>query len=400
MRSKVVLLLTFLLFSIFNAQASSQKVLYTFTGGIDGAQPLQAGVVFDQAGNLYGVTQGGGAYNLGTVFELTPSPDGSWTETVLWSFTGGSDGSTPQGGLAYDGGGNVYGTTIYGGTINNWCGTLFLYQIQAPPGTGFELLHSFNDISRDGCQSQSDVVYDGYYVYGTTVFGGGRAEGGTIFRWGPGGEYLVWRCPGKGNWWPSGLSLFGNGLYGTASGFGYFPGNVFEVFGYPIYEVRPTRSFSLKSKEGYYPMGDLATQVNEEGLRIMYGATYQGGVGGLGAIYQLTEKIKGSDRWHISLVHSFSGSDGAYPGAGVVLDAAGNLYGTTRFGGRGNSGTVFKLTPGAKNKWTYNMLYSFTGAADGAQPTGALVFDNAGNLYGTTYAGGAYGQGVVYEVTP
>ncbi|MGB8010017.1 MAG: choice-of-anchor tandem repeat GloVer-containing protein [Terriglobales bacterium] len=132
----------------------------------------------------------------------------------------------------------------------------------------------------------------------------------------------------------------------------------------------------------------------------MYGTTSSGGVGGRGTVYQLTASEFFYNVWAISVLHSFSGPDGASPGAGVILDAAGNVYGTTQYGGPANAGTVFELTPPVKKKWTQTVMYNFTGGADGSVPTGSLVFDNAGNLYGTTNAGGAYGQGVVYEVTP
>jgi uncharacterized repeat protein (TIGR03803 family) len=113
----------------------------------------------------------------------------------------------------------------------------------------------------------------------------------------------------------------------------------------------------------------------------------------------LTESLYHFDVWSTSVAHSFSGLDGANPGAGVAMDGAGNLYGTTIFGGADVAGTVFKLTPGAKNKWTLTVLYTFTGGADGGQIYSGVVFDSAGNLYGTA-AGGGNGGGVVYEVTP
>ena len=130
----------------------------------------------------------------------------------------------------------------------------------------------------------------------------------------------------------------------------------------------------------------------------MYGTTSEGGVGGHGTVYLLTASQYLYDVWLTSVLHSFSGPDGANPSAGLVMDPAGNLYGTTVLGGAGDSGTVFKLTPGAKNKWTHTLLYSFTGGADGDQIYSGVVLDSAGNLYGTAAGGGT--GGVVYEVTP
>ncbi len=155
----------------------------------------------------------------------------------------------------------------------------------------------------------------------------------------------------------------------------------------------------MSDKAGYSPMGDLTLNAG-----LVYGTTAYGGVGGYGAVYQLTPVYKQNGMgWKIVTLHGFSrhGTDGYSPWAGVIFDGAGNLYGTTQWGGTGaGAGTVYRLTPGAKNKWSETLLYSFNGEQDGGVPTGALVFDNAGNLYGTTSSGGAYNQGVVYKVTP
>ena len=129
MRPKTIVVLTFLLCSISSGNAATQKVLYAFTGGVDGNSP--SGVIFDPAGNLYGVTQFGGLYGQGTVFQLTPS-GGSWTETVLYNFTGGSDGFWPIGGLAIDEAGNLYGTAS--GDPSAQCGTVFKL---APSNSGW-----------------------------------------------------------------------------------------------------------------------------------------------------------------------------------------------------------------------------------------------------------------------
>ena len=398
MRAKVIVVLTFLLFSVASGLAGTEKVLYSFTGGLDGGQPY-AGVIFDPAGNLYGVTQFGGAYNQGTVFELSPSPSGTWTETVLYSFTGGSDGSQPMYDLAMDGGGNLYGTAAYGG--DSYCGTV--YELSpSESGWTFTLLHTFGG-KDDGCSPQADLNFNGNRLLGTTA-GGGCHSMGTAFRLFSDGVEVVYSFGGNNGNLPNGLT--GDGFYGT-SYFGGKPGEgvVFEL-GYDFtepcrsqIEVKHTFASTGKAKAtaaGYLPVGDLATQ----GGSIMYGATQSGGVGGFGTVYQLTNSR--SVAWHISVLHSFTGldGDGAMPWAGVVLDPAGNLYGTTSWGGAEWAGTVFELTPGANNEWTETVLYSFTGRADGNSPISTIVLDGAGNVYGTTYQGGTYNQGVVYEVTP
>jgi uncharacterized repeat protein (TIGR03803 family) len=401
MRAKAIVVLTFLLFAVSSGQAGTQKVLYTFIGGLDGSQPYQAGVIFDPAGNLYGVTQYGGAYGQGTLFQLTPSPGGAWTETVLHSFTGGSDGMQPQGGLAIDGAGNLYGTTSWGGDPSALCGTVFKLS-PSDSGWTFTVLHAFTN-GQDGCSPQGgDLHSDTGFIFGTTA-GGGAGSQGTVFRLpASGGNEWVWPLRGGEGKFPGGLGSYlpGGANYGTANfGGTQQVGTVFELKGPTGYSIETKHTFNTTDAAGDYPIGDLAGRSTPAG-GYMYGVTAAGGVGGYGTVYQLKEcqTCSWSDVWNISVLHSFSGLDGASPWAGVVLDAAGNLYGTTQSGGINYAGTVFKLTPGAKNMWTHNVLYSFTGGTDGGVPTSAVVLDNAGNLYGTTNSGGVFNQGVVYEI--
>jgi uncharacterized repeat protein (TIGR03803 family) len=391
MRPNTIVVLTFLLFSISSGHAATQKVLYAFTGGVDGNSPY-AGVIFDPAGNLYGVTEFGGLYGKGTVFQLTPS-GGAWTETVLYNFTGGADGYDPIGGLAIDEAGSLYGTAAGGGDPSAQCGTVFKL---APSNSGwtFTVLHTFI-AGTDGCGPGSSLSYYGGTLSGTTV-NGGPSNQGTAFRLptSGGNEFNAAFAANNGNHPWGGTS----GSYGTTyNGGTWGVGNVYEwTYGHHLV---PKHVFNLTSGAGRYPLGELLHQ-NAGGTSKMYGTTYAGGVGGDGAVYVLTESLYKYDVWSISVLHHFSGPDGADPGAGLVMDPAGNLYGTTVFGGSdpGYAGTVFKLTPGAKNKWTHTLLYSFTGGADGGQIYSGVVLDSAGNLYGTA-AGGGNG-GVVYEVTP
>jgi uncharacterized repeat protein (TIGR03803 family) len=392
-RPKTVVVLTFLLFSISIGHAATQKVLYAFTGGLDGNSPY-AGVIFDPAGNLYGVTQAGGLYGKGTVFQLTPS-GGGWTETVLYNFTGGPDGDQPIGGLAIDEAGNLYGTAGDGGDPFCTCGTVFKL---SPSNSGwtFTVLHAFTG-GTDGGVPGSSLRYGGGYLSGTTV-NGGPSNQGTVFRLQTsGGSYFnAAFALNNGNHPWGGIN---SGSYGTTyNGGKYGLGNVYEwTYGHHLVVKHV---FNSTGAAGHRPLGELLLMFNGGSTpSTMYGTTYDGGVGGRGTVYKLTESLYHYDVWSTSVVHSFSGLDGAYPGAGVVMDAAGNLYGTTVFGGPDVAGTVFKLTPGAKNKWTLTLLYTFTGGADGGQIYSGVVFDSAGNLYGTA-AGGGNGGGVVYEVTP
>jgi uncharacterized repeat protein (TIGR03803 family) len=242
------------------------------------------------------------------------------------------------------------------------------------------------------------LTYFNGALFGTTVSGGSRDQG-TIFSLSTSGEdynaQSFSRNNGRDPW--GGFNSWGYGT--TFRGGKLRRGNVYELACCGRIYVKHT--FNLTSKAGIYPMGDLITQ-NADGALRMYGTTFLGGDGGQGTVYQLRARETKYGAWAISVLHSFSGSDGANPSAGVVLDSAGNLYGTTTWGGTeaGYAGTVFKLTPGPKNQWTHTVLYSFTGGIDGDAVYSGVVLDNAGNLYGTTFLGGAFNKGVVYEVTP
>jgi uncharacterized repeat protein (TIGR03803 family) len=222
-----------------SAKGWAENVLYNFTGGSDGGQPYQPSLVWDSAGNLYGTTETGGNDGLGVVFELTPTSGGSWTETVLHSFTGVTDGWLPDSGVIIDKSGNLYGTAFLGG---------------------------------------------GY---------------GSCF---------------------SGLSC--------------------------------------------------------------------------GTVYQLTPSM---GEWTFSVLHAFDGSDGGNPAAGLIFDAAGNLYGATAYMENDGPGVIFRLSP-SEHGWAESVLHRFD-EEDGAEPFGGLVFDKRGVLYGTAEWGGK-GDGVVFSLRP
>jgi uncharacterized repeat protein (TIGR03803 family) len=400
MQSKIplLLILTFILLSVLGSPASTYTVLYSFAGGTDGSNPYQAGVIFDQSGNLYGVTQNGGLYGDGTIFQLTPSPSGGFSENILYSFNGPSDGAQPQGGLILDGSGNLYGTTSASGP--GACGTLF----QLSPSAGvwtYTILHAFTGNGDDGCMPQGDLFG---FIYGTTARGG-QYEQGTVYSISTtGSDYAPVRFNLTDGSFPTGIGFCKSwGICGTT-----YQGGVHDYGTVYLWQdvigngVDPTAivDFNDRGKAAFGPIGNVAS----DGWN-MYVTTAWGGSRGWGGVFQLKPKNKrsGGIGFHSVPLHVFTGvkGDGSTPWAGVILDSAGNVYGTTMYGesGSGNGGTVFKLTPGAK-KWNETILYSFTGGADGSQPTGSIIFDAAGNIYGTTYQGGAYGQGVVYEVTP
>ena len=396
MKGKIstVLTLTLLLTLLTSANAATEKVLYSFAGGDDGSQPY-AGVIFDSAGNLYGTTQFGGAYGAGVVFKLAPSTIG-WIQSVLYTFTGGADGSLPLGGVIIDDAGNLYGTAANGGDPDCQCGTVFKL---SPSGSAwtFSVLHAFTG-GKDGASPAVSLVLSNGFLFGTTVGGGDKGCGssgcGTAFLRLPtsGGFPFIVPFNGSNGYQPwAGLT----GSFGTTYYAGkYSAGNVFELtYGR---NARSLHVFDPAKPLGYHPLGTLLAARGN-----LYGTTYSGGVGGHGAVFGM---IWNPLRYHYTAhaLYGFSGNDGSSPASGLVMDAAGNLYGTTVFGGAdpGYDGVVFKLTPGLKNTWTETVLHSFSGGADGGALYGTIVSDAAGNLYGTGIDGGDFNNGVVFEVTP
>ena len=323
-------------------QRASIKRIHRFNKqtGVRGRFP-SGSLIFDANGNLYGITEHGGSFGYGTVFELTPNRDGSWKKRVLHSFRL-NDGRNPGSGLIFDAAGNLYGTTVLGGAWRH--GTVFEL---TPNGDGSwteRVLHSFN--RSDGDHPVAGLIFDAAgNLYGTTYFGGagwcGNPEGcGTVFKLTPNGD---------GSWTESVLHSFrygGDGMW-PASGL------IFDAAGN------------------------------------LYGTTTIGPSGG-GMVFELTPNGDGS--WTESVLHSFDapGDLGDKPFGGLIFDATGSLYGTTLAGGQGTCygsgcGTVFKLTPNGDGSWTHSVLYTFkANGSDGNNPSGDLIFDAAGNLYGTT----------------
>lgn len=399
-KTKAMVLAGVLIFVACTCAASTEKVLYAFSGSSDGSQPY-GGVVFDQAGNLYGTTQFGGTRAQGTVFRLTHTTTG-WKETVIHRFAGGSDGAVPMAGVILDGAGNLYGTTSSGGDPVCQCGNVFKL---TPSGTGWtrSTLHNFTGGS-DGAYPGAGLVFDGAgNLYGTTVYGGyptksectATAGCGTVFKLTPAvtgwTETVLRRFSGSDGNQPFASLIFdANGfLCGTTYlGGGYGVGTAFGGFA--------RHSFSTTFKEGSHPLGSLISDSKAN----LYGTTYISPAPGQGAVFKLTPSPNGP-YFNTYVLHTFTGSDGSRPAAGLIFDGAGNLYGTTTVGGAssGFAGTVFKLTPSG-TRWTETLLYSFTGGKDGAQPYAGVTLDQAGHLYGTTVYGGAHGAGVVFEVIP
>lgn len=340
-----------------------ETVIYIFTGkNGDGAYPT-GNLVFDSGGNLYGTTQTGGAvgtcsYNdyCGTVFKLAPNSNGTWTETVLYAFTGYTkgDGSDPIYGLVLDAAGNLYGTTTRGGTYDT--GTVFELS-PSSGGTWTEtILHIFGGTG-DTANPSSPLVMDASgSLYGSTVpFGGGN---GAVYR----------------------LSLSGS-----------------------VWTETLLFQFPNATSTGSGPAGNIVF----DGEGNLYGATGFGGAYQVGTIYKLTPASSGP--WTETVLYSFRGvnGDGSYPQGGVTFDAAGNLYGTTQRGGTYSSlcgslgcGTVFEVSPTSSGPWHEQVLHRFAGGGDGSTPSSQLVVDPSGNAWGTASAGGSGGAGIVFEIKP
>jgi uncharacterized repeat protein (TIGR03803 family) len=357
------------------AAAQELTTLYSFTGSGagDGANP-EAGLIADPAGNLYGTTAVGGASGQGTVFQLDPSGN----LTVLYSFTG-ADGANPRAPLIADAAGNLYGTTIIGGASGQ--GTVF----QLTPSGVLNVLYSFTG-GNDGALPFAGVIADAAgNLYGTTIDGGAGGQG-TVFQLDPSGTLTVLYSSDGGSPWAGLLADAAGNLYGTTEG-GDGPGRVFQLT--PSGTLNVLHRFI--GSDGAVPHGRLIADAAGN----LYGTTHNGGTSGYGTVFQLDSSGT------LTVLHSFTGgNDGAYPEAGLLADAAGNLYGTTYGGAAGGEGTVFQVTLSG----ALTVLHSFTGGSDGGRPVADLLADAAGNLYGTTGLGGATascpgGCGTVFELT-
>jgi uncharacterized repeat protein (TIGR03803 family) len=393
------------------AAAQTETLVHSFSfnrNGKDGSTPYST-LAIDASGNLYGTTSVGGAYNYGAVFEVSPKAGGGWTEKILHSFiNNGEDGREPNAGVVLAAAGDLYGTTVLGGVYG--VGTVFELSPKAGGGWTEKILHSFIGNGKDGDEPYAGVVLDASgNLYGTTI-GGGANGSGTAFEVSPrvgGGwtEKILYSFipENRGELQSySGLILDGAGnLYGTtavggSSGFG----SVFELS--PAegggWTETVLHSFNDPRKGGSEPSASLI--LDQAGN--LYGTTVVGGAQNRGVVFELVPAEGGT--WTETVLHAFNknGPDGDYPHAGLIFDTAGNLYGTTASGGKSMDGTVFELTPAGGGVWTWATLYAFKrqNYKDGIFPYGGLVFDTAGNLYGTTSEGGDNDLGTVFEITP
>jgi uncharacterized repeat protein (TIGR03803 family) len=374
-KSVVLATLLFPLLCAVSAFAQRLEKSLLLFNGVNGAHPQ--GMSIDADGNLWVVAGSGGLGGCegyepgcGTVVEFTPV-SGRWRPRVVYKFKGGNDGSSPVGNLAFDTQGNVYGETVYGGTAGlQGAGTVFRL---TPVSGGWEesVIYRFNlpGTQNDGWSPSGGMIIDAAgNLYGVTEQGGNQdGDGqcpygcGTAFELSP---------TGNDNWTETILYNFGKG---SADGVYPLAPIVFDAQG-NLYGTTP-----WGGSENLYPCNSAVPV-------------------GCGVVFQLSPNSSGG--WTEAVIHNFGSfnGDGLAPWAGLVLDADGNLYGTTVEGGFGN-GTVFRLMPSSGGNWVGSVLYAFPGD-HGAVPTAGVTFDNAGNLYGTTWVGGVYGEGTAFKLSP
>ena len=377
----------------------SEQVLYSFTGGSDGGNAA-TGLALDGDGNLYGTTVTGGTSQCGTIFKLTAQASSPWPETVLHNFSCYTDGKNPHGGVSFDRSGNLDGTTVAGGSggscSSDGCGVLFQLTPQAE-----NVLHNFT-AGRDGFGPGGGVVFDpSGNVYGMTPDGGSYSEGTIYEVWRAGRQWhekVIHAFTGGTDGGVGSLGLLlrdtaGN-LYGVAEiGGAHGAGTVFKLRATSRRRWKLTTLYAFKGQpDSGSPYGGLVADAAGD----LYGTTYYGGAGGLGSVFELSHSAHG--RYRERVLYSFKGgSDGSSPTATLVLES-GELYGTTSAGGGScGCGALFKVDARSGGE---TVLHAFGNGTDGAYPYYGLTLDASGNFYGATVAGGSFGQGTVYEFAP
>lgn len=350
--------------------ASKYKILYSFKGGRDGNFPTGA-LLFDSAGNLYGTTVNGGTtesclYGEGTgcgiAFKLAPQQNGKWRETVVHRFQGGSDGANPNGSLVSDDAGDLYGTTVQGGM-----GT------SNGCGTIFQLTHGSSGwtetLIRTFCSSGPN---DGYLPKAGLL----RDPRGNLFGvTESGGEALggvaFKLTPGSSGWTETVLHSFC--LVESCTSLG----------------AQPVAAM-LQDADGNLYGTSIAGGVDTFGCFLSFPP-------GCGLVFKLTHQV--DTEWTESVLRRFHGPDGAGPASSLSFDNLGNLFGTTSHDGAFGAGTVFELTPDAHGKWTETVLYNFRSNTGAGATNSGVVFDPAGNLYGATDPDGECCS-IVYQLSP
>jgi len=380
-----------ILFMAIAAQAQTFTVLHNFTGYADGSSP-DAGLTIGGTGTFYGTSSEGGSYGYGNVFKLVHH-SGGWSLQPIYSFKNDGDGANPLSPVTIGPDGSLYGTTI-----GEYDGQGTLYKLQPPPTPPpspltpwqFTLLQTFSGQYGDQPLYGPLVFDQAGNLYGTTQFGGGYGAEGTVWEDSPNG----------GSWTYSVLSSLYEPSNGPYSNVAFDnAGNIYGTTGTgtDIFELSPSGSgwtttivHTFDGRDGSLAYGGLV----RDQAGNFYGATFDGGPGSFGVAYELSPSGAG---WSFQVIQYFdSGGQGVF--GELTLDAAGNLYGVRYSGGAYGEGELFKMTP-SNGSWTLTDLHDFT-ASDGIFAYGAVVLDADGDIYGTSSFGGAYGKGTVWEYTP
>jgi uncharacterized repeat protein (TIGR03803 family) len=398
------------------ASAPQMQTLHSFVGETDGAAPV-ASLVADSAGNVYGTTSAGGSktsclgsaqIGCGVVFELSPprNPGGAWKETVLYRFTGGSDGAMPVAGLVFDQAGNLYGTTGEGGTFDGLCstdqldygcGVVFELSPQAGGTWSESVLYAFTGLG-DGYYPAANLIFDeSGNLYGTSELGGNCAGCGTVFELSPNGsqgwtENTLYQFESglDGGLPVAGLVFDQSGnLYGTTKSGGTGAGTVFELMP-PTQQGQPWTEEPLYEFPGY--IGAPESTLIFDAAGNLYGTASNGN----GAVFELSPSANGT--WNETTLYIFGKHHSSGPWAGLIADSAGNLYGTTA--GK-VCGSVYRLQAGS---WNESELYFFSGNQTPCYPEASLTFGKWGAVYGTTESSGSCKQtdgcGTVFGILP
>jgi uncharacterized repeat protein (TIGR03803 family) len=422
------------------AYAAKLTVLYSFCAQAncaDGAAP-DGGLIADPAGNLYGTTTDGGdqtvRFGHGTVFQLQPSDSGTWTYKNVYTFCQCDKGAVPTGDLVRDVNGNLYGVAESGGKIEESiedAGTVF--ELMPKPGGTWRLkrLHAFcpDQCGTDGANPKAGLTYAGAAdgapydgmspLFGTTYYGGSSPTttfgGGVAFQLAPITGSTRWKetvlynfcsrpnCADGSQPEASLLAAANGNLLGAASG---GTGQLFQLMPHgKRWKDQVLYSFcTTNCHDGAAPAGKLIADTAGN----LYGTASEAGkfcnfTVECGTVFELPA---GSGELHVlhNFCVQFNCRDGKGPTAGLVMDASGNMYGTASDGG-GNDlddsaggGVVFEVD----HTGNFKVLHRFcakSGCTDGDHPLGDLMLDSSGRLFGTTSAGGAYGEGEVFELS-
>jgi len=393
---------------------ATERVIYSFPGAPNGWLP-EASPIVDASGRLYGPTMRGGVTSgsdcggtgCGEIYRLSLA-GGRWVATTLASFNG-NDGDYPSYPVVADATGNLYGATDVGGDLGVAYGLV---------SGRLQQIHNFRG-GHDGAQPRSNLIFDRHgNLYGTTVSGGtgGSGGNGTVYELTPGSggkwtETVLHRFTlARAGTNPQAGVIFADGgrLFGTTS----YGGNTACAAGCGVvYELTPSgsrwRAAVIHAFDGSDGDTSVASLVSDTAGNL-YGTADEGGTagcyGGCGTLFELQPKKGGG--WGFSVIHNFNQNTGGGPKGNLVFDKAGNIYGSTVIGGNISAcrqqigcGVVFKLAPAAHGRWTYTVLHIFNNTPDGALANGVVLAPN-GRLYGTTIGGGTFGQGAVFEVKP